>query len=199
MRVTRAFLAGIGASTAMVAAGTLALLALSAVIAFRGWPAAGGSAGPSPQLMLSAAPVAGHAAAPAQATRVVLPATSTATAALARRGSGARRSAGTARQRAAARTIPGLASIAATPEASPGVTHVSAAPAPRPAPPASPAPASVAPVQQQAAATPAPQPPPTSAPSTPASTTPSVTVPDPVSTVQGAVGAAGNTVSSLLK
>jgi len=87
------------------------------MIAFHGWPPPALGA-PLAAVCSRRRRLAGHAAAPAQAARVVLPATSTATAALARRGSGARR-AGTARQRAAARTIPGLASVTATPEASP--------------------------------------------------------------------------------
>ncbi|HYF25387.1 MAG TPA: hypothetical protein VD931_06580 [Baekduia sp.] len=38
MRFTRGFLAGLGAATSLVLAGSLSLLALSTVIAFRGWP-----------------------------------------------------------------------------------------------------------------------------------------------------------------
>lgn len=38
MRFTRSFLAGLGAATSLVLAGSLALLAVSTVIAFNGWP-----------------------------------------------------------------------------------------------------------------------------------------------------------------
>jgi hypothetical protein len=38
VRFTRGFLAGLGAATSLVLAGSLALLALSTVVAFKGWP-----------------------------------------------------------------------------------------------------------------------------------------------------------------
>lgn len=45
MRDTRSLLAGIAASSALVAAATLALLTASAIVAFHGWPGAGSDAG----------------------------------------------------------------------------------------------------------------------------------------------------------
>src|SRR5439155_9274062 len=61
MRATRGLLATLGASTCLVLAGTLGLLTVSAVVAFRGWPG------------LTAAPVAAESTPLAQATARPLP------------------------------------------------------------------------------------------------------------------------------
>lgn len=61
MRATRGLLATLGASTCLVLAGTLGLLTVSAVVAFRGWPG------------LTAPPVAAESTPLAQATARPLP------------------------------------------------------------------------------------------------------------------------------
>ncbi|HEU4978015.1 MAG TPA: hypothetical protein VFT42_03890, partial [Solirubrobacteraceae bacterium] len=74
MRTRRGLLAGIGASTALVAAGTLALLALSAVIAFNGWPSSPLSAHDTPVLVLQPAAAGATAQRAAEPIVVAAPA-----------------------------------------------------------------------------------------------------------------------------
>ncbi|MGZ4275478.1 MAG: hypothetical protein ACXVFK_02315, partial [Solirubrobacteraceae bacterium] len=60
MRDPRSLLASVAASSALVAAATLALLTASAIVAFHGWPIGGGAS--ATPLSLPALPAQAHAA-----------------------------------------------------------------------------------------------------------------------------------------
>src|SRR3954452_9997961 len=75
MRSTRALLATLGTSISLVAAGVVALFAVSTFVAFKGWPGIddGGSAARTPGLVLrTAAPAASPAATLAPAARTLV-------------------------------------------------------------------------------------------------------------------------------
>src|SRR3954451_5996194 len=74
MRSTRALLATLGTSISLVAAGVVALFAVSTFVAFKGWPGIddGGSAARTPGLVLrTAAPAVSPAATLAAAARTL--------------------------------------------------------------------------------------------------------------------------------
>ena len=71
VRFTRGFLAGLGAATSLVLAGSLALLAISTVVAFNGWPELRSAEPPSETATLAV--ISAPAAAAAQPVKLAAP------------------------------------------------------------------------------------------------------------------------------